>query len=382
MADDDIRELRALQAKAYGRAGGLTDAEAARLRKIEGVRTRANPAPTGTMDSPASVGSSSIRPSTGSATVTVATTAPTPTAPTPAAPTPAAPTPAAGSDSDEGAAPQADTPSLRSLLARRGLAVALTIVAFIGVGILCGWLAFGDRGGETAPQLSADQQGWQGDLIASGIYDTGSIRAVAIERDTVVWYATQRDGTNICLILGDGVKTAPTCSTREQVLTGGVYGSLSETSGEGDDADDVRYRVDAQLFLSSRGDPAVIAYSYVAPSEGSSMYANPEELAIADSLVEAGFDGRSLAVVGYDGDVPLWVGTMTGTQMYCLVYDGSRPEPDMECRDNPIGMPDEEPLVLDRVDGDGETTRYEYTVGYAQQYLTISHGEGSDASRG
>lgn len=351
MTGDGVRELRVLQAKAYGRGGTLTDAEAQRLRALEAAGSvpdesahERRPAPERSAASDAGVPRSD---------------------PTPAPEPEPVPAPR------ESPAPE------RSLWRRYGLTAAIMFVVCVALGVLVGWFVFGDRGPAPA-QLSADQQQWQSELVASGVYDQGSLRAVRTERDVVVWFATRSDGSLVCLVLGDGATSAPACAAREQALAGGIHSSLVVASGD----DEVPYEVGAQMYLTDAGDPAVVTYSYITASQSSNLYASTAEAEAAAALAAAGFDGRSVAVVGYDDDVPLWVAVEKATQRTCLVYDGSEPEPEMACQD-PLGSAElPEPLVLDHRAEDGTTTRYEYTFGYAQQYLTISRGAGVDDARG
>lgn len=337
-AAEDVRELRALQAKAHGRHGRLTDAEAQRLRELDGAAAAPSPA----ASAPEPVLVADLRPPLADHAADARTTS--------------------GIASEDAARPA----SARGVLSRFGLPVGIVVVC-VALGVLLGWAMSGDGRAATV-QLSAEQQEWQSQLVASGTFDQGSVRAVTTERDVVVWYATKDEGSIVCMVLGDGASTVPSCTSREQALAGGLRSSIVVADGE----DDVEYEVGAQLYLTRDGHPAVVSYGYIASSQTSNMFASREQAAVAASLTDAGFDGRSVAVVGYDDGVPLWVGLDKETQRRCLVYDGSQPEPEMDCQDPWFMTGDDESLVLERVGDDGTMTQYEYTSAYAQEYPTIT----------
>lgn len=344
-------ELQALQARAYGRAGALSEAEAARLRELEAGRTRRAEPP----------------------------------APTAAEPRSAHTDPAAssvvegdGASVSEEAIATGTTRVDSALAALRQhwrLAVAIA-AAFAVVGVVLGWLIFADRG--PAPmQLTAQQEEWQSAIVASGGFDPGSVRAMTQEEGVVIWFATKNESADVCLVLGHEDVTAPACTTREQARILGVNATLTKPVEQNQN-----YDVQAQMFLTQDGEPAVITRSYITSPQSSSMFASPEEAEAATTLAEqTGLDRRTIQVVGYDDQVPIWTGIDASTQRYCLVYDGSMPDPPMACDDGLMLADADRTLVLDFAD-DGATTRYEYQFGYGQQYLTVTRGWESDDAAG
>lgn len=351
-AEDSV-ELRALQARAYGRAGALSEAEAKRLRELEAGRARtaepaaprsAEPRPPEPEHLPP-VASISVDEAGIPATAEVRTTGET------------------RSDSALGALKQHWRP-----------AVAI-IAVFVVVGLVVGWLIFADRG--PAPmQLSAQQAEWQSAIVASGDFDPGSVRAMTQEEGVVVWFATKNESADVCLVLGHEDTTAPACATREQATVQGVNATLTKPVSEAQS-----YDVQAQMYLTNDGEPAVITRSYITSPQSPSMFASQAEAEAATALAEnTGLDRRTIVVVGYDDEVPIWTGVDMSTQRYCLVYDGSMPDPPMACDDGVMLADADRTLMLDVAD-DGETTRYEYEFGYGQQYLTVTRGwEGDDAA--
>ncbi len=355
-ADESV-ELRTLQARAYGRAGALNAAEAARLRELQSAKTRVAkpPEPRG-----------------------AETPAPDPVRPAPPTTADARPRAheATGKASPEPpvtASPRGDS-AIAALRQHWRLAAAIT-AAFVVMGLVLGWLFFADRG--PAPmQLSAQQEQWQSAIVSSGDFDPGSVRAVTEEEGVVIWFATKNERADVCLVLAHEDATAPACTTREQAMIQGVTARLTKPVSQNQ-----TYDIEAQMFLTHGGEPAVITRSYITSPQSSSMFASPEEADAATALAErTGLDRRTILVVGYDDEVPIWTGVDMSTQRYCLVYDGSMPDPPMTCDDSLMLADADRTLVLDVVDN-AETTRYEYQFGYGQQYLTVTRGwEGDDAA--
>ncbi|MGJ0390733.1 hypothetical protein [Microbacterium sp. CGR1] len=349
---EDAVELRALQARAYGRAGALSEAEVTRLRELEAARTSETgpQAPAHAVTATASPAAARI--------VEVDTAV----------------------QSGQDARPIVDTQgeSLAGTLRRHWrLALAIT-VGFAVIGIALGWLLFADRGA-AAVQLTAEQQQWQSAIVASGDFDSGSLRAMAEEEGVVISFATKNDGADVCLVLASADATAPACATREQATIQGVNATLTKAVDASQS-----YDIQAQMFLTPDGRPAVIARSYITSPQSTSMFASQAEAEAAATLAEkTGLDSRSITVVGYDDDVPIWTGVDMSTQRYCLVYDGSMPDPPMVCDDSLMLADADRTLALD-VAGtdDGDITRYEYRFGYGQQYLTVTKGPGADDAAG
>lgn len=413
-------ELRALQARAYGRGGRLTDAEAARLRELELIRAVRS-------DATAELPSAAELPK--AAEVRIAAELPSAAEVPKAAELPsaaelpkaavlreedtrsgggiAAEAPperqisarkrarvdaggpsggeghadrAGGADAGEASgaddpaerardgaesSPRASAGRLRSHL--RMLVIVAVLIAAAGVGL--GWLLFGDRG---APgiQLTPEQQQWQNRLLASAEYDAGSLRAVGEEVGVVVWYATKKDGELVCVILSDGENTRPSCTTATDSAIQGLHGQFRTPDGENE------RQIDAQVLLDEEGDPAVTVSSYLLNGEILEFpFATDEEADAAAKLGEAGFDPQTLWIVGRDGDTPLWSAVRPATSEQCLIYDGSEPDPDMICDDAETLWQGGGSLVLDEIDAEtGDLTRFEYVFGGGASYLTITKG--------
>jgi hypothetical protein len=347
---DEVAELRSLQAKAYGRDGALTDAEAARLHELETAGRRPWSAEERVVDVPSLERESS--PIFGAETETeTKTETETETETVPA--------------------------SLRTALRTHIRTVAAAAVAVLALGVGVGWLAFGSHA-DAAVALDAERQGWQDAVIATGIYDPGSVRAIAVEEDAVVWIATSQQKERTCLILGTATVTMPNCNRTENVREAGIYGSITV-----DVADGNRREVNAQVFLTASGEPAAVVQTYdYGPGDSGMVYANEEETATAERLVGEGYDPNSIWVVGYDRGVPIWTAAQVDTGWQCLVHDGSTEDSAAVCEDATTLQEQSAALVLDVRDPvSGALTRYEMASRGGPTSLVITR-EGGIADAG
>lgn len=341
--DDEVIELRDLQARAYGRGGGLTASDAARLdqlarrqaeRAAKGAATEvlaAEPVISGVPDE--------VRHHLRDARRDAE---PTDVAP-PAVASPADPP----HDGD----PRLGSPGTGALLRERWRPMLMAAAAVLALGIGLGWFLFG-RGAADAVALTPAQQEWQREIIGEATYDQGSLRAVAVEAGVVLWIATKKDGDLTCLVLGDGAHTTSECDTSVAVRDDGLFGTLMVERGEG------QTEVTAQMILTAAGQPAVVSDSYeYDPGSMTNTYANEEEEDFASTMVAQGFDARTVWVVGYDGEIPVWSGVRTDDATQCLIYGATDGVADIRCEDAAAG----EGLWVEHVDpATAQTTRVEW----------------------
>lgn len=369
---DELAEMRVLQVRAYGREAELTEAEAARLRQLEDRRT------TGTAEAP-EPGVPDDRDAAGAAPREAASVAPREAwraAPreawvaelveAPGAQRPASPTGPDATEAEDRGAESVLSP-IRAHWRRIALAAAAALVAGVGLG----WLLFGQPT-DTPVALTPEQQEWQNALLAEGVYDSGSVRALAVEEDVVVWTATKDERKDTCLILGNGGEPRPSCQPTESVDEG-LWGSLVTEID-----DDVRREVVAYVLFAPSGEAAVRVDVVDQPAGSSAItYANEKETAIAEQLADDGFDPNSIWVAGYDGDVPIWTATELESQAQCLIFDGSTPTSPRVCADPQTMTEQDSGLVLNVVDTEtGKTTTYEMSSNYGPSYLVITRERG------
>lgn len=368
---DEQEELRGLRVRAFARDGELTAAQAERLAVLEERRVAGTagggrataPVPDSASSSPADRHAAEDLPAD-APSVTDRDTARTGTA---------------EEDADRDAIDEEPVRSsvLSSLRSHR-LAASVAALALLAAGVGVGALAFG-RGAAPAVALTGEQQEWQATLLAGGDYDTGSVRALAVEDGAVIWTATKGAGERTCLIFGTAEAVRPNCELTESVRESGMYGSVT-LEGKGD----TRRDLNAQLMLTTSGEAAIATSTYEYDRSSSLMtYATERETGTAERLVEAGFDPGSIWVVGYDGDTPIWTATRTDTQEQCLVYDGSEPEWPEDCAD-PIAMQEEGTSLTVDIPNDrtGGSTRYELSSNSGPTYLVITHDGGAEGAGG
>jgi hypothetical protein len=338
--DDEVIELRDLQARAYGRGGGLTASEAARLDQL--MQRQAEQAAKDAGD-----GIPAPEPVAVEVTDPVGRSRPDTRRDAESAD---AAYPAAAEPSHDGA-DHARPSSFPVLLRERWRPLLIGAAVVLGLGIGLGWAVFG-RDGAEAVALTPAQQDWQREIIGEATYDQGSLRPVAVEAGVVLWFATKNDGDLTCLVLGDGAHTTSECDTSDAVRDNGLYGTLVVERGEG------QTEVTGQMILTAAGQPAVVTSSYeYDPGSMTTSYANEEEEDFASTLVAQGFDARTVWVVGYDGEIPVWSGVRTDDAMQCLIYGATEGVADIRCEDSATG----EGLWVEHVDpATAQTTRVEW----------------------
>lgn len=367
----EAAELRMLQARAYGRGGGLTPAEAERLRVLEAARRvpaggggsgNGGPGADGVQPGGAGSREGSLPVDEGTWPSVYARSAGEPPAGAPAGPV-RMPEDHARDDGDPGPpVPE----SVSAFLRRHVLAVAAVAVVLLAAGAALGGLLFGRWGLPAAP-LTAEQQGWQAEVLAEGRYDSGSLRALAVQEDVVVWFATQAEGDRVCLVLGDGETIVPTCESRAN-LRYGVYASISVPDGEQMRA------VTAQLLLDVNGEPAVAVDSYLQDERvsGTIEYANEDETRFAADLVAEGFD-ENIWAVGYDGAVPFWTATRGGE--HCLISGIQVASMEIACLERDVFWEGETALAVEYDDPEtGGRNRAELVSNNGPQYFVITKG--------
>ncbi|WP_449407698.1 hypothetical protein [Microbacterium maritypicum] len=308
--EDDGAELRALQAKAYGRDGGLTAREADRLNELESVgAARTAPAVLTAPAEPAAAGVSSA------------------SAESAARDEPAGRDPSVDEQAtDEGGVdvPPVPAPSLRGAVRVHLRAVVVAALALLLLGVGAGWAVFGDIG--DAPALTAGQQERRVELQTTSKYDDGSVRLVAEDGEAVVWYATRRDGEIACIVLDVDKASQEQCGQLDTIGTMGLSVSLSVPAADPDDpADEYGTTFSAMVGYTTAGEPLAWIQRW---SRDASMLAqfDGEERDRAEALLDDGFLPVP-TIVGYFHDQPVWLaerpadGTQSGGIVRCMIVD-------------------------------------------------------------
>ncbi|MFT4157272.1 MAG: hypothetical protein QM630_05000 [Microbacterium sp.] len=288
---DEIAELRALQQKAYGRDGGLTDAEAARLRELE---------------------EAALAPVAGDASSRAAV------------PERGALGPASRflseERSDETKGAQESRSDTKGAHGSWGLAAASVLLLVIGIGV--GWALFAPRSHE-AVVLTDDEAQRKLELEESGAFDEGTLRAVARDDDALVWFGAMDDGAQYCIVLDVDGQSQTGCSEPDQVDMLGLNVSLVLPPEDDSDPNDYGSGVNAYAAMSTTGEPmvAVLRWDY---NSSALLQFDGEERERAQALIDE--DGFQLAptLIGYVHDQPVWLAdrfTDSGSIETCVVVD-------------------------------------------------------------
>ncbi|MGN7948483.1 hypothetical protein ACTJKH_07025 [Microbacterium sp. 22215] len=311
LQESDAAELRALQVKAYGRDGGLTEGDAARLRELESSRaeaeTPANPEtrtsaevpPAGDAafeGDPHADGSDvegADRTSWGSADAGDPGTA----------------------ASDRESHP---SPGLRGSVRQHWKLVAAAAVALVLIGLGAGWALFG-RGGDGIA-LTAEQQERRAQLQSDGDFDPGTLRAIGRDEDALVWFATKQDGKTICLTLDAADKSASQCQPAEDLDNGNGIG-VSVTADTADDGS--ADQVWASAARATTGEILAIVQRWNSGGQDWLSQFSGAERDRAEELLGQGFEEYAVSIVGYVEDAPVWFGQKIedGDPSDCLIVD-------------------------------------------------------------
>ncbi|MFK0401929.1 hypothetical protein ACIQTT_06320 [Microbacterium sp. NPDC090225] len=344
---EEAVELRALQARAYGREGALTTEESRRLAELNAKRAEA----------PSEV--ERVRPESDE--------------------TPREEAVALRGDQGRTAstalgATSAPAPPPASARRPRWPLIAAALLIVFALGATAGWVL--TRPSEHEVDLTPAQAAWQQELIDGGEYDAGSIRAMAVEDGMVVWAATQSRGLTTCLVLGDAEERVPSCISTEIVRSSG-FDTVRTVDVDGE----LKRQVSAQVFLTPDNAPAVVVGSFLfaPPDEFGASYGSDEEEAFAEALVEHGLERTSIWIVGYDGETPIWTGIKTSTGQTCVAYDSSDPEPFLFCEEfASAGSAAQRGLGFDHVDPEtGDSSFIQFTFGDGPSYLQITREHAS-----
>lgn len=321
LQESDSAELRALQVKAYGRDGGLTEAEAARLRELESPRgepgrpDRVDPGPRDRVDAPVGQGPAHEPPTSekpfrdGQAPVADAS--------------PSAP----DEHADDGRR-SAETGGLRAAFRQHWKAVAAASALLLVIGLGTGWALFGRSGDVVA--LTSAQQERRAELQAEGGFDPGSLRAIGQDEDALVWYATKDDGETVCLTLDAADKSADQCQPAADLDNGNGIGLNASVAvpGEGDEGLE---EIWASAARAMNGEVVGIIQRWRSDENSWLSQFQGDERERAEQLVEEGFEEFSFSVVGYFRDAPVWRAQRVESDdiQDCLIVDAVQA---VECR--------------------------------------------------
>lgn len=344
---DDAVELRALQARAYGRGGALTAGEAARLQQLQdAARSAAVHKAAGTTPSPDQARTShAARPSVGAPTVETAsepgTATPSGTVSTSSAvsasepegaeadaesaPDSTAPDAGGVPDTAAGAADAGMSPARRALstLRAHGRAAAILTGAALAVGLGVGWAVFSPPSDDIA--LTAAQQERQRELVDDGDYDPGSVRAVGKKDDALAWYGTKDDGGLRCLTLDAGDLTDTQCQPVDDgapFLQAFVWTQPVAAEERGSTEQE---NVVASLQLSTSGKPMVSIEHWSSTSAVLDQFSGDERTR-AQELYDEGYT-LNLSIVGSFRGEPVWTADTYTDRVEpetCLIVDGAQ----------------------------------------------------------
>nr|WP_201469074.1 hypothetical protein [Microbacterium hydrocarbonoxydans] len=375
---EETAQLRALQARAYGRDSALTAADAARLEELEAQRNGASRAETPTRPTPDEP--SELTSSAQSAGRETSERSPF------SSDAPDAPD-ADGSDESPAATAAAETRAtaraLRPAIRRHWRAVAVGCAGLLVVGLGAGWALFGRHDGVP---LSADEKQRGAAIESAGDYDPGTVEAIARDGDAIVWFGTKKNGEIECIVLDAAGESSNGCQITADLdrgygLSAAVIDSRLSDEGMGE-------QISAVAGRAHDGDMTALIQRWAVGADDWMQQFDAEERERAEELLDRGYEPYSLSIMGYAAGAPIWTATRTEefTTTQCLIVDAVDAT---NCIDADNGMIPGEGVAIEgvNVDDAGEqTTPWSVTLDYTpmgRSYLIVTGeilgGDGTDA---
>lgn len=315
-----LEELRRL---AYGRSGGLTPEQAEELRELEhGLRAEATEASPPNERADAAGADPGAGESYESLFGDDAL---------PEEPSRQADDPRVGAEVPAAAEAAVATRSRSTRRNRWVLATTAVVAVALGVGI--GWLLAQE--GDARPGVPAAEADTFAALEAEGGFDPDSLEYLGTQDGASLWVATKADRSEDCLLLTAKERTNVQCipaDTDPWMLSANLEIPT----------DDGRLAVWGTTGLDVQGNQVGIirTQSLESTDDDWSWQFSSEEQVEAKQLVDAGFDGASLSIVGYDEDRTVWV-AYGEDACIAVVLAG---EPQTSC--GPLGTHAEQALEL------------------------------------
>ncbi|WP_407358465.1 hypothetical protein LTA6_000293 [Microbacterium sp. LTA6] len=383
LSADELVELRALQARAYGRDGGLSDADAERMRQLELQRMPASSADQG-------VSSRSARSTVGEATLIDRasssvvergaqrrdeTPAPASTADQRVSTRFARSTTEEGAD---GSTTEVAPELSRGTLRRFWRPLAAVAAALLLLGLAAGWAIFGQR--SEAIALTADEVQRRLELYDKGNYDEGSVRAVRRDEEALVWYATKNDGEFACLVLDVGELSTLDCRPVADAAAHGMnaFLTLEESDPDPETGAYESTGIGATLLYSADDEPMVAIQRWTNSGNWLEQFDESRHPRI-EELIAQGYDASMLSEAGtFDGQ-PVWLAHRTENDARCLIVDRESSSAET-CLPSAQALDDGLSLTIVDVDAaSGITRRWTFDVLFTKwqtPYLTITADAG------
>lgn len=367
---EETTQLRALQARAYGRESSLTAADAARLAELEAKRFGASrdESQRATTAADRSEAVPSLQPAA------LAAPESSPLSPVAAGSVePERPTAESTAEpTAEPASTRAAAAALRPAVRRHWRAVATACVGLLIVGLGAGWALFGRDDGVP---LSAEEKQRSAAIESAGGYDPGTVEAIARDDDAIVWFGTKKDGEIECIVLDAAEESSNGCLIvadleRGHGLSAAVIDSRRSDEGMGE-------QISATAGRTHDGEMTALIQRWAVGVDDWMQQFDASERERAEELLDRGYEPYSLSVMGYAAGAPIWTATRTEefTTMQCLIVDAVEAT---HCVDADNGMIPGEGIVVEGVsvdDANGQTAPWSVTLEYTtmgRSYLIVA----------
>jgi hypothetical protein len=302
---DDRGELRELQRKAYGREGGLTRNEAARLRELQRSVddvSVVDEVPTAAPDDGIIAALGFDAPATPEPDPVVAGTEP--------------------ADEPDASATRS---SIRTAVRAHWLVGALAGAVLLALGLGIGWALFAPH--SRGIPLTAAEHERQRVLTENSDFDPGSLVGVGRDDDALAWYGTKNDGELACIVLDVGDLSEMQCQTPDALSPFGLNASVMLPPEAGSEESFDFATVNGTVMFSTQGEPVAIIQRWTSDDSMLGQFTG-DERARAEELLDQGLLAN-LSIVGYFRDAPVWVANRWTNEREpdtCIIVDGAEAE--------------------------------------------------------
>ena len=176
------------------------------------------------------------------------------------------------------------------------------VAAALGLGLGIGWAVWGwDAEAYALGAANADRRA---QLEESDLYDSGTLTPLTEQYGLVIWSAERSNGDEACVIItGPDEMNKNGCIPSEQ-LDESAWPNATATVPEGEEK--AGQQLMAAMMMSPTGELVPVIQVWDQTSSGWESQYNDAELAQLRELEAAGYEGSALGILGYDGDTVVW----------------------------------------------------------------------------
>lgn len=180
--------------------------------------------------------------------------------------------------------------------------IPMVAAAALILGLGIGWMTVPHPAVHAAPEMSAEQQKIQREIIKAGEVDADTLEFAGEKYGASVWTAFR--GKERCVVIAAQEQRSTACGGTE----GGPRSDTIAAGVNGLQDGGTTRSVNALLAKTMNGDWTVFVQQWEMDVDDDSWQQqySDTEMRLVGALQDAGFDGQNLTILGRDGDLPIW----------------------------------------------------------------------------